>query len=172
MKTTRKIIAVIIVTASIGATLVQAKTFNVDPDDMKIHQKPRTEVMQFVKNNDYEGFKKWAEQKATTKLTEKVTPEKFSKMVELYNAVESKDFEKAKKLKEEIGFKGPGSMKKPFHKMMRQGMKEIHQQFSNLSAEVKAQLKAAFKAHDQEKVKQILEANGIKLPQIEKATTN
>ena len=173
MKTTKKMIAVMIITVSLGATLVQAKNYNLDlPDDTKAQQKPRTEVTQFVKNNDYEGFKKWAEQANKTKLEQTITPEKFAKMVELYQAVEAKDWAKAKALKAEIGFKRPGFKGGPMHKMMKKGMQQMKDRFSKLSDDTKAQLKEAFKAHDRAKVQQILEANGITFPKMVKNTSN
>ena len=96
-------------------------------------------------------------------MIEQVTPEKFAKMVELYNAVEKKDWETANQLKKEIGFKGPGFMG-PGHKMMHKGMKKMHEQFDKLPEEAKTQLKEAFKNRDHEQIKKILEQNGITPP--------
>lgn len=164
MKPTQKFLAVAIVTLSLGATMVQAK--DVNPNRMKplIMHKGPPQVMQFVKNNDYEGFKNWVEQNDKTAMAEKVTPERFAKMVELYNAVESKDWETVKKLKEEIGFKGPGFGPGP--KMMHKGMEKMHEKLSQLPEEVQTQLQEAFQNRDHEKVKQILEANGVELPKM------
>jgi len=58
-----------------------------------------------------------------------------------------------------IGPKFHGSMEKRH---------ELRDKIENLSAEVKAKLKAAKEAGDFEKVKSILKANGIEMPKLEK----
>ncbi len=78
------------------------------------------QMVQALENNDYEAWKSIAGDK---KITETITAENFSKLVEAHNLMKQGDLEGAKAIKDELGLKEL----KPRHKMMKKGFGEHRQ---------------------------------------------
>lgn len=116
----------------------------------------REAVKEAVENNDYEAFIKAA---AGSPLAEIVdTKEEFAKFVEAHNLMKNGDKDSAKAIFDDLGIEGPGERHGPF------GAGKEFPFMDKLTDEQKVEIKAAFEARDHEKVKAILEAAGIELP--------
>lgn len=113
-------------------------------------------VREAVENNDYPAFLNAIAGSPLADIID--TKAEFARFVEAHNLLEDGDREAAKEIFDELGIKGPGKFVMKF-----KGDKEPPF-FSQLTAEQKTEMKAAFVAHDHEKVQEILAAAGIEMP--------
>lgn len=72
-------------------------------------QEAREKVQQDLENKDYNAWKEAiGNSPCEAKLAEVITKENFDTFVEMHNAMQSGDFDKAKQLAEELGIEGQG----------------------------------------------------------------
>ena len=85
----------------------------------KGNKENRQAVLDALETGDYDA---WMEIMGDNKVTENMTEDKFEKMIEAHEAMQSGDFERAKEIKDEIGFFGG-----PGNKMGHKGMNRNQQ---------------------------------------------
>lgn len=184
-----KMIALGLVTTSLGAAgLVSAQEINTDvqfttaaapvfaeftPGEgmgnvmIKFDEKFHTDQEAAIEAGDFATWKSLNETKikeeSEARLAE-LTEENFNKIVELKKLIAAGDQEAVRKYIEENDMHGPFGMGFGPGKMIRIERRGEMKEFKELSEEVRTQLKEAREAGDQDKVKEILEANGIELP--------
>lgn len=114
-------------------------------------------LMEAVENNDYPAFLKAIEGSPLADIID--TEAEFKKFVEAHDLLKDGDREAAKAIFDELGIEGHGKFVMKF-----KGDKEPPF-FDKLTDAQKAEVKAAFEAKDHEKVRSILEAAGISMPE-------
>ena len=165
-----KILSGALITMSFGAAVVGAQSNDATKKSFKDHPKfdptVRAEEIKLIKAGDYNAWASYEKAQGHDKILEKITAENFSTLQQFQAALEAKDFAKAKELAKKLGLPKPGKMKKEMRREMRQEVRgELKDQIEKLSDSVKAELKAAHEAKDMEKVRSILKANGITMPE-------
>ncbi len=164
-----KILSGALVAISVGAAVVGAQstdTTKTKKNYLRFDPTVRAEETKLVKAGDYNAWAAYEKAQGHDKVLEKITAENFPTLKEIEAALEAKDFAKAKELGQKLGLPTPGKMKREMRREMRQEFRgELKAQIDKLSDSVKAELKAAHESKDPEKVRSILEANGINMPE-------
>lgn len=164
-----KILSGALVTMSVGAAVVGAQSTDATKttkNHLKFDPTVRAEEIKLIKAGDYNAWSAYEKAQGHDKILKKITAENFPTLKDLETALEAKDFAKAKELGQKLGLPTPGKMKMHMKHEMRQEFRgELKAQIDKLSDSVKAELKAAHEAKDPEKVRSILEANGITMPE-------
>lgn len=134
---------------------------------IKFDEKFHTEQETAIEAGDFATWKSLNEAKikeeSEARLAE-LTQERFDKLAELHRLINAGDAEAVRKYLEENDLHGPFGMGMGFGKNIRIERRGEMKEFKELSEEVRAQLKEAREAGDQDKVKEILEENGIEMP--------
>lgn len=164
-----KILSGALVAMSVGAAVVGAQstdTTKTKMNHLKFDPTVRAEEIKLINAGDYNAWAAYEKAQGHDKILEKITAENFPTLKDIETALEAKDFAKAKELGQKLGLPTPGKMKREMRREMRQEFRgELKAQIDKLSDSVKAELKAAHQAKDPEKVRSILEANGITMPE-------
>lgn len=164
-----KILSGALVAMSVGAAVVGAQsteTTKTQKNPLRYDPTVRAEEIKLIKAGDYNAWAAYEKAQGRDKILKKITAENFPTLQQIKTALEAKDFAKANELRQKLGLTTPGKMKKAMRREMRQEFRdELKAQIDKLSDSVKAELKAAHKSKDPEKVRSILEANGITMPE-------
>lgn len=157
-----------LVTVVVGASVAGAQTVSQSStrnNDVKDRPEPigwdqRIDELKLIDDADYNAWKTYMVANGREVLAEKVTAEEFAKMAQLYDALKASDYTKAKEIAKDLKMPGLGLGMGRHGRMQPKILNSPL--FKTLKPEVQDQLKAAEKAGDREKVREILEANGIK----------
>jgi hypothetical protein len=134
---------------------------------IKFDEKFNTEQEAAIEAGDFATWKSLNEAKIKEESEERLaalTQENFDKLAELHRLINAGDAEAVRKYIEENDLHGPFGMGFGPGKMIRIERRGEMKELKQLSEEVQAELKEAREAGDQDKVKEILEENGIELP--------
>ncbi|MGL5831090.1 MAG: hypothetical protein ACRCZE_02980 [Candidatus Altimarinota bacterium] len=134
---------------------------------IKMDDKFSTEQEAAIEAGDFDTWKSLNEAKIKEESEARLaalTQENFDKLAELHRLINAGDAEAVRKYIEENDLQGSFGMGFGHGKMIRIERRGEIKEFKELSEEVRTELKEAREAGDQDKVKEILEENGIEMP--------